>query len=155
MQIKSILCPIDFSENSKVALDQATEQAAQHGAKLFIAHVEGVRQNARPGSSAYLAELDEYQRLLQEGRPYLTNIDFEQHYLRGDVVEEIIRFADARNVDRIVIGTHGRSGLRRVFLGSVAEAVSAAANCDVVTVPLNQPASVELSNQPFTSTYLI
>ena len=151
---KTILCPIDFSKNSRVALDRAAEEAAQFRAKLYIVHVENVRQSARPGSAAYVKELDEHKRLLKEGRPYLLNIDFEQHYLHGDVVDEIVRFADAREVDRIIIGTHGRTGLRRVLMGSVATSVKEAANCEVVTIPIDEPNPSELATQPFTSTYL-
>ena len=155
MNPRTILCPIDFSENSRVALDRATEEAAQFNAKLYVAHVENMRQAARPGSAAYVKELDEHKRLLKEGRPYLENIDFEQHYLRGDVVDELVRFADARGVDRIIMGTHGRTGLKRVLMGSVAEAVSRVATCEVITVSLDKLTTTKISEQPFTSTYLM
>ncbi|MFC1758619.1 universal stress protein, partial [Planctomycetota bacterium] len=134
MHPRRILCPIDFSDNSHVALKFASEEAAQFAAKLFVVHVENVRQTARPGTPAYVKELDEHKRLLQEGKPTVDDIDYEQHYLRGNVVDELIRFADAREVDRIVMGTHGRTGVKRILMGSVATAVGRIANCEVVMI---------------------
>ncbi len=135
MTQKRILCPIDFSIGSQVALHEASRRALDWNAKLYIVHVESVRQSARPGSAAYVKELDEHRRLLQEGKPDDDNIDFEQHYLRGNVADEIVRFADARDIDCIILGTHGRTGIRRVLMGEVADNVSRLAKCEVVAVP--------------------
>ena len=141
MNPTKILCPIDFSDNSRAALELATHAAQRHNAKLYIVHVENARQQARPGSSAYLAELDEHKRLLREGRPTIEHVDFEQHYLRGEIADEIVRFADAREVDQIIVGTHGRTGIYKALLGSVAEAIVRHANCEVITVPLHSSAT--------------
>ncbi len=134
MSQKRILCPIDFSEGSQIALHEASRRALKDNAKLYVVHVESIRQSARPGSVAYVKELDEHKRLLQEGRPDDESIDYEQHYLRGQVADEIVRFADAREVDCIIMGTHGRTGLRRVLMGNVADTVSRLATCEVIAL---------------------
>ena len=158
MHPRRILCPIDFSKNSAVALQYASEEAAQFAAKLFVVHVENSRQAALPGTPAYVKELDEHKQLLQEGKPTIENIDYEQHYLRGNVVDELVRFADAREVDRVIMGTHGRTGVKRMLMGSVAAAVSKNANCEVVTIcestckPVD--AGADAAPQPYTDTYL-
>lgn len=137
---KKILCPVDFSNHSMKALARACEAAEHSGAKLFILHVEGLRNSALPGSSSYVAELDEYSRLLRETAPTSTKINYEQHYARGNVTEEILRFATVREVDRIILGTHGRTGLLRSFMGSVATTVCRMAHCEVETVqPAGKP----------------
>ena len=65
-------------------------------------------------------------------------MQYEHHYLSGVPETEILAFADREKVDLIVIGSHGRTGITRVLLGSVAEAVVRGAKCPVLTV--KQPA---------------
>lgn len=137
MNPQRILCPVDFSKCSQNALKHACEQAARSGAKLFIVHVESIGQTRPPGKPGYIAELDEHKRLLDETTPCIKDqdVDFEQHYLRGNAIDEILRFAKLRNIDLIVMGTHGRTGLAKVLLGSVAESISKNAPCEVIAVP--------------------
>lgn len=130
---KKILCPVDFSDHSKRALSRAGETAVHSNAKLYILHVEGLQVGALPDSPGYVAELDEYRRLLEETTPS-QDVDYEQHYARGDVATEIVRFATLRKVDQIVMGTHGRTGLIRSLMGSVASSVCRLATCEVETV---------------------
>ncbi len=134
MDPKRILCPVDFSECSRLALNEASARAARYGAKLFIVHVDEFGQAYPPGHSGYSPQLDEHRRLLKEAQPTSQEIDYELHYLRGNVMDEIRRFAALREVDLIVMGTHGRTGLARVLKGSVAECVTKHAPCPVVTV---------------------
>ena len=61
-------------------------------------------------------------------------MDHEHHYLRGAVAEEIMRFAQYRDADLIVMGTHGRKGVARFLMGSVAEEVLRRAKCPVSVV---------------------
>ena len=134
MASKKILCPVDFSECSQKALHHASELAASSSAKLFIVHVEDVGHTYPPGNPGYVEELDEHKRLIDEAKPTVKDIDFEQHYLRGNAVDEIRRFAVVREIDLIVLGTHGRTGLARVLMGSVAESLSQDAPCEIVTI---------------------
>lgn len=135
MNPQRILCPVDFSDCSRVALQHACEQAARYQAKLFIVHVDGGGQTHPPGTPGYVEDLDEHKRLLDWAKPTSKEIDYEHHYLRGNVVDEIHRFMALRDIDLIVMGTHGRTGLARVLLGSVAESISKEAPCKVITVP--------------------
>lgn len=138
---RKILCPVDFSEHSSRAFVRACESALHTKAKLFILHVEGLNVNTLPDSSGYIAELDEYRRLLEEAKPASDEIDYEHHYAKGDIATEIVRFATLRGVDQIVMGTHGRSGILRSLMGSTASSVCRLANCEVETV---RPATTNL-----------
>ena len=101
---------------------------------MFVVHVENAGQAYVPGTAGYVEELDEHRRLIVETKPCSETIDYEQHYLRGNVIDEIQHFARVRDIDLIVIGTHGRSGLVKALMGSVAEAISKDAPCKVITV---------------------
>ena len=134
MKTKRIVCPVDFSDTSQAALQHASSLAREAGAKLYILHVEQIPQMYPEGHVGYEPELDEYKRLLHEAAPGRDDVQFEHHYLRGNVADEIIRFAHCREADLIVMGTHGRTGFARFLMGSVAEAVLRRAKCPVVTV---------------------
>ena len=138
MSHKRILCPIDFSECSKEALRHACQAAARNNAKLFIIHIEPAGHSIPPGKPGYVAELDGHRRLLTEGKPCSEDVDYELHFLRGNVVDEIHNFATLREIDLIIVGTHGRTGLSRAFMGSVAESLSKNAPCEVSTISLSQ-----------------
>lgn len=104
---------------------------------MYIVHVEVTHVGALPGTGAYVPELDEHRRLLEEARPESKKLRYEHHFLRGDVATEILRFAMLREVDRIIMGTHGRTGLIARLTGSVAAAICRKATCDVETVATN------------------
>jgi nucleotide-binding universal stress UspA family protein len=67
-------------------------------------------------------------------------VPYEHRLLSGDPAREIVRLADEEGVDMIILGTHGRTGLKRLLMGSVAEAVVRRAMCPVLTI--KQPAEV-------------
>ena len=131
MDVSKIVCTVDFSESSDAALLMAATVASQFGATLYIVHVEEV-------AAQYLAaagvEASEYKKLLDSSLPPYEDVEYEHHYLRGNVSDEILLFARERSVDLIVMGTHGRSGLARLLMGSVAEHVVRNADCPVLSV---------------------
>ena len=129
-----ILCPVDFSPCSEVALRRACERAAAENGKLYIVHVDTGGPGNPPGTAGYVEELDQHHKLLHEALPTNPEIEFEQHYLRGNVTDEIQRFARLRQIDLIVMGTHGRTGLAKALLGSVADSLTRNAPCKVETV---------------------
>jgi nucleotide-binding universal stress UspA family protein len=129
MPAKRILCPIDFSPCSSAALQRASTLAAESGAKLYVVHVEPIA--ARHPQDP--PEFDAHRRLLAEGKP-TCDVPYEQHCLRGDVTEELLHFASVREIDLIVVGTHGRGGLVKSLLGSVAESLSRLSSCTVTIV---------------------
>ncbi len=76
----------------------------------------------------------EIRKMLEAVVPADKDIKYEHHLVLGTPAEDIVRIASEQNADLIVIGTHGRTGLKRVLMGSVAEAVMRRATCPVLTV---------------------
>jgi universal stress protein A len=147
MNLKKILVSTDFSTCSDSALAMATALARDSNATLLIVHVEEIP--LATGSAEYLYSVpepatQELKKMLSEVLPRDVNVPFEHHLLAGDPAEAIIRTAEQENVDMIVIGTHGRTGLTRLLMGSVAEAVVRRASCPVLTV--KQAAHVPAAN---------
>lgn len=138
MKTKRILCPVDFSDASNIALDVASKLARETGATLFIVHVEENPAVVSPGLFAGLppASWPENHQLAKT-LPTATEVRFEHDLLVGNVAQEIVDFAKKKDVDLIVLGSHGHSGLLRVLMGSVAEAVVRTAPVPVLTLKPN------------------
>ena len=140
MQLKKILYATDFSEYSRAALNYASSLAAATGAKLYILHADDTTPGMVFGDVGYgyVPELDEIAKeeydSLQKIVPTTEGVEYEHLFTRGAAAEEILTTAEKENVDLIVIGTHGRSGVSRLLLGSVAEAIVRKAACPVLTV---------------------
>jgi nucleotide-binding universal stress UspA family protein len=138
LPLRTILHPTDFSEYSRSALQLATALARDHGAKLLILHVgetplvvygEGVLP---VDTGAYAQELQEK---VEQIRPPDPQVAVEHRLVMApEPVSEILAVAAEEGCDLIVLGTHGRTGLRRVLMGSVAEQVVRKAPCPVLTV---------------------
>jgi nucleotide-binding universal stress UspA family protein len=79
--------------------------------------------------------VDQLERIV----PTEARVPYEHHYLRGSPVTEILNLAEVENVDLIVMGSHGRTGLSRLLMGSIAEGVMRQAKCPVLVV--KQPAA--------------
>jgi len=142
MPTPHFLVPIDFSACAEQALDYAIRLARTLNARLTVLHViqpvpmAGVDMGvALP--EAYLRELEEaVQRNMEEALARVTaaGLTAERVVLYGVPFQEIVEAAKARQVDLIVMGTHGHTGLMYVFLGSVAEKVVRLAPCSVLVV---------------------
>jgi universal stress protein A len=143
MNARKILFPTDFSPASQEALRWATSLARDSGATMIIIHVEEPPM-AYGGGEMYLGvediSRDELRKLLVQVVPLEHAIPFEHQLLVGDPATAIVEAANQEGADLIVLGTHGRSGLTRLLMGSVAEAVVRNAGCPVLTV--KQPANV-------------
>src|SRR5262245_54511729 len=137
MHAKKILFPTDFSPASEEALRWATSLARDTGATMIIAHVEEPPL-AYGGGEMYVAadetDRDELRRALVKIVPLDHNVPFEHKLLVGDPASAIVEAAETEDADIIVLGTHGRTGLTRLLMGSVAEAVVRRANCPVLTI---------------------
>jgi nucleotide-binding universal stress UspA family protein len=140
MNIKKLLFPTDFSHDNDQALRLASTLAAESGATLHIVHVDELRDlTAAMGEAGYLmsAAVDDRQEVwdqLECVRPTVPTVAYEHHYLRGSPVIEILHFAEDENIDLIVMASHGRTGLSRLLMGSVAEGVMRKAPCPVLIV---------------------
>lgn len=135
MKAKRILCPVDFSDASDAALDLASKLARANGAKLFIVHVEENAAVLHPGLFGGLPPVtwDEKHRL-NSTLPTATEVLFEHDLLIGDPAKTIVKFAERNDVDLIVMGSHGATGLVRVLMGSVAEEVVRRSPIPVLTL---------------------
>jgi nucleotide-binding universal stress UspA family protein len=137
MKAKRILFPTDFSAYGQEALRWATVLARDTGATLIIAHVEEPPM-AYGGGELYFPSEDgnreELKQALVKIVPTDPKVPFEHKLLVGDPANAIVEAAEQEHADIIVIGTHGRTGLTRLLMGSVAEAVVRKAKCPVLTV---------------------
>ncbi|HYL59118.1 MAG TPA: universal stress protein [Candidatus Acidoferrales bacterium] len=135
---KTILCPVDFDENSLAALDQAVAIARQLGASLILVHVLPMALalgEVPPPASLYEdQEKDAQAKLADIAKQKLGGLKHRELVYTGDVIGSLLLAQAKHQPDLVVIATHGRRGIARMFLGSVAEAVVRKATCPVLTV---------------------
>ncbi|MCC6508642.1 MAG: universal stress protein [Pirellulaceae bacterium] len=134
MKMQRILVPVDFSSTEAAAIEFAESIAKSNGGRLIFVHVqEPPRYYA--GEMYYGVsepETAQLSKMLEEIKPSDASVPAEHHLLAGDPATEIVRVADEEGVDLIVVGSHGRTGLYRMLMGSVAESIVRSANCPVV-----------------------
>jgi nucleotide-binding universal stress UspA family protein len=135
--IQGILHPTDQSEESRGALAVARALARDLGARLVVLHV-ALPVETVPGVIPYDVHLREEHDRLEALRKQLDGPDLktpvEAMLRRGKIATEILCAARESGCDLIVMGTHGRTGLRRLLMGSVAEAVVRGGDCPVLVV---------------------
>jgi len=163
MSIQTILHPTDYSELSQFALRQAEDLARVHSARLIVLHVVETlgperltyaEAGSQPQPEAYRKRLwDEMHRLVSPD----PDVPVEYVLAQGDPVSAILRTAADHRCDMIVLGSHGRTGLQRLVLGSIAEGVMRRARCPVliVKIPPRSPSSFQEEGtalHPFTLT---
>jgi nucleotide-binding universal stress UspA family protein len=171
MDIQKILVPVDYSEDSRQALQWGASLAAKYGATLILLQVipktveeiylsgpewitpftppsyfyEGMAPGSRArGTEPLIIDLQEKARtqLTDFAHTHLKDpVPMDVQVVVGSAAEEIVRVARAQRVDLIVMGTHGRTGLRHLLQGSVAEAVTRQAPCPVFTVRFGSQAA--------------
>ncbi|NLZ17937.1 MAG: universal stress protein [Desulfobulbaceae bacterium] len=146
--VTQVLTPIDFSDNAATILRAAAYVAGTFKAELHLVFVvqnfedysgffvppvnlpnleEELFASAQQQMDAFVAE--HKQHCLNAG---VTNVSSK--VLAGDVGEEVVKYADQKNIQLIVMGTHGYKGLERIMFGSVAEKVVKTAPCAVLTI---------------------
>jgi nucleotide-binding universal stress UspA family protein len=143
MNANKILFPTDFSTAGHTALEMATSLARDRGATLVIMHVEEPPM-AYGGGELYYGidepDKEELKRMLSEVLPTDPAVAYEHRLMIGSPAHAILELAERENVALIVMATHGRTGLFRVLMGSVAEEVVRKAKCPVLTVKGTVPA---------------
>jgi nucleotide-binding universal stress UspA family protein len=143
-RIRKILHATDFSKASARALQEAVKLAKDNRARLLVVHVieptPYVAGGEFAGAEIY-TRLDEMATRNAEssmsklvGRLKKLKVRAESLLLRGLAHEQIVKAAKNKKADMIVIGTHGRTGLSKLFMGSVAGKVVSLASCPVLTV---------------------
>lgn len=138
MNLKTIVFATDFSHASDAALRLATMLARDNQAKLWIIHVSEPRP-AYTVAGVYASlpsgnEFAESQERLLAVHPTDPQVASEHRLIIGIPADDIAKFAAEQHADLIVIGSHGRTGLGRLLMGSVAEAVIRQAECPVLTI---------------------
>lgn len=142
MKATKILVPTDFSTGGQQALQMAVSLAREQQAELIVVHVEEPPMAYGGGEFYYgLSEpnRDQLQRMLNEIQIDDSRVVVRRQLLVGAPATAIVNFARDEGVDFIVMPTHGRTGLGRLLMGSVAEEVVRKAACPVLTV--KQPAA--------------
>lgn len=142
-EIRRILVPLDFSEHSREALVHAREWASLYGAKIDVLHV--LKDEPHPllemvgVKSVRELEPDVDEKALRKMDSFVENtrgpaVEIEKHVTSGRVVPCITEFVDENDVNLVVHSSHGRTGVERFFLGSVAEKTIRHVECPILTV---------------------
>ena len=144
LEIKLILCPIDFSEFSIRAYHYALSLAEHYRAKLAVLHIVELSRYPYADYVASQGDYQEFCRALREGGKEKLREFVEKHthdeiqpelvVHEGVAPDCILSFAQARKTDLIVMGTHGRRGFDRLVLGSVTDRVMRTAPCPVLAI---------------------
>lgn len=154
---QKILCPVDFSESSDRALDYALALGKRHGGRVAVLHVlptvladpdlypyltEPVLASGEARDRAYRRLGDFVHRALADG------IGAEVILEDGDVIEELLKNVKRREVDLVIMGTHGRRGFQRFLLGSVTERVLRQSEAPVLSISPSAP-TIRTERIPF------
>jgi len=140
--IRTILCAVDFSETSDVALDHALSLAEQHGAALVLVHAwqlpaYAIPEGAIVASPQYASQIQaELQKSLDAAVARVSGgaVKVSGKLGEGPAHLEVNRLAKELGADLVVLGTHGRTGLSHILLGSTAERVVRTCPVPVLTV---------------------
>ena len=140
--IKKILAPIAFDETENVSLDYAVGLAAQLGAAVLVVHVYPIPVYGFP-EGALITSPEVAAKLSEAAQKHLDaavsarkgrGVELSSVLRTGNAWEEITNVAKSENADLIVMGTHGRRGMSRALLGSVAERVLRTSTVPVLVV---------------------
>ena len=160
--MQKILVPTDFSTTAMKAASYAAEIAQKTGATIFLLHViepitDGLRQYYplherlhEENANAGLSELGTMQKSVTKIYPA---IKIETELAKGTVINSILAFADEQQMDLIVMGTTGATGLKEIFMGSMAAATISRTKIPVLTVPagyeMEQPDGILFATNKF------
>ena len=144
IRLAKLLVPTDFSEDSEQAARYAVELAKRFQAEIHCIHVVDIPADLLSTSAYYMTGPSEgfLDQIREESKKNLEafakknleGVGVRTAFLEGSPFVEIIRYARNQEIDLVVIATHGRTGLRHVLFGSVAEKVVRKAPCPVLVV---------------------
>lgn len=147
-EIRRIVTPIDFSDNSRLIADSSMFMASKYGASM---HLVFVVQNFEDYSGFFVPQMhvpnleeelmtgaeERMESFLEEMSEVIAHLgvkDITHKVLMGDVGEQIVDYATEIRADLIIMGTHGYKGLEKIMFGSVADKVVRSALCPVTTI---------------------
>ena len=134
-EIKRILFPVDFTENSSKVLPYVLSVSEKYDALIYLLHVvvEFSQWGGYDISDIRMGRYQEFQEeAFKDAEKTLERVseeqlqgcpNFQKSILSGDPAKEILKFIESEEIDMVIMGTHGRKGLEHVFFGSVAENV--------------------------------
>ena len=134
MRVQRILCPVDFTESSTAALDDAASLAEQLGAQLLILHVDEHPLLTGAVSSSPSCQAADLRSLLERTAPKMNGVRFEHHLVHGIPGDEIPRFALLHDVDLVVMGHHNAKERLHCRHNGVCAMASRECQCPVMTV---------------------
>jgi nucleotide-binding universal stress UspA family protein len=134
MKLNTILCPVDYSSGSEHAIEIASRIASPaHSRVIILTVADPTKEDNESNSMAEVFTKNARAKVVDQ---IFTDkgIAVEHLNLRGNPTEVIVSIAATKHADAIVMGTHGRTGWTKVFMGSVAQEVMKKAHCPVITV---------------------
>ncbi|WP_294346822.1 universal stress protein [Prosthecochloris sp.] len=149
IKIRRILCPVDFSDASRKAVRYAHEFAKGMGASLVLLNVVEPRPMAVDMSLSYVPLEEDLEKAAKEDLEEIIRTEREQGVeVQADVQigtpsETILEKAEELDVNLIIVGSHGKTGLSRILMGSVAESVVRKAKCPVLIVKAEEKEFIE------------
>ncbi len=156
MQIKVILCPVDFSEFSVAAYCYALSVAEHYRAKVICLHVVELQKYPYADYGAYETDFAKFCHAISEGGEHQLREFVKRHtgnsaqpqiaVQQGNASDSILSFAQSQNIELIVMGTHGRRGFDRIVLGSTTDRVMRRAACPVLVV--SNPSHIAMCTAP-------
>lgn len=152
LDIKNIVCPVDFSKESGRALNSAIIISRMVGAKLVILSVyPEFKHNfaqldaAQINESRYLEHKKEFSTFLETFN--LIDLNFEKQIVGGHPSEEILKCIEKNSSDLLIMGTTGKSGISKILMGSVTERVIREVPCSFITVKNEDVVALELESK--------
>lgn len=149
--LKNVLFATDFSEGSRHALPYVRGIAKAFGATVHLCHIEAPFTNSSALAAPRIFEAigkdaaDHLSTLMHS--PALKGLEVKMGLASGGVRDEITRMVRNQKIDLLLAGTHGRTGLKKMLLGSVVEEIIRSANCPVITVGPGTPFRAEVPFQ--------
>ncbi len=152
--IRKILVPVDFSRQSRAAVDQAIVFAQAFGASVEVAHLWHRPTGDNPGAEDTLTAFSESDAGASM-KEYLESLESHGVEVRGRLQlahegahKAIVHLADDEGFDLIVLGTHGRTGISHLLHPSTAERVVRTAPCPVLTIRTPDPEGAQVEGSP-------
>lgn len=152
LNIKNIICPVDFSKESSRALNSAIIISRMVNAKLVILSVYPYFQHnlaqldaAQINEIRHLEHKKEFNSFLEAFN--LIDLNFEKQIVGGDPSEEILKFIKKSKSDLLIMGTTGRSGISKILMGSVTEKVIREVPCSFITLKNKDIVVLELESK--------
>ncbi|SHJ44250.1 Nucleotide-binding universal stress protein, UspA family [Arenibacter nanhaiticus] len=144
--MKKILVPVDFSEHSEYALEVACRMAKQNAAEIVVLHMLGITTVVyNTGEAQEMAEANYYMKLAKQrfkkflDKEYLKGIKLTEIIQNYKIFSEINQVAQEQQIDLIVMGSHGSSGLSALFVGSNTEKVVRTSRVPVLVIKKHLP----------------